>query len=200
MTKYNHFMMIKFEKIFPWGFFMMIRGFFALLTAVFLASCSPISFAPGTRSSPLPTSFSTVAKIKSNAETFVQAVGPAGLLSDGIFTQPGLQFTSFGEIKVGNAKRIAVNWVEQKSIRAPEGWKFEIVFQEGVATITQATPTATGVSYRTAFTLEVIVSVKVPAGTPAGRYNAVMTIAEVGKPNNTGPIYFSFEVEKPEEK
>ncbi len=179
---------------------MIIRGFFALLTAAFLTGCSPLSFAPGTRSSPLPTSFTTVAKIKANGETFVRAIGPAGLLSDGIFTQPGLQFTNFGEITVGNSKRIAVNWVEQKSIRAPEGWKFEIVFQEGVSTIILAVPTATGVSYRTSFTLEVVVSVKVPAGTPAGRYNAVMTISEVGKPQNTGPIYLNFEVEKPDEK
>lgn len=178
----------------------MIRIMIAFVALLFFIGCSPLSFAPGSRSSPLPTSFSTVAKIKANGETFVQAIGPAGLLSDGIFTQPGLQFTSFNEIKVGASKRIAVNWVEQKSMLAPEGWKFEIVFQEGVSTITLAVPTATGVSYRTAFTLEVIVSVKVPAGTPPGMYNAIMSISEVGKPQNTGPIYFSFEVAKPDEK
>ncbi len=176
----------------------MIRVLITLVGLAFFTGCSPISFAPGTRSSPLPTSFSTVAKIKANGETFVQAIGPAGLLSDGIFTQPGLQFTSFNEIKVGATRRIAVNWVEQKSMRAPEGWKFEIVFQEGVSTITLAVPTPTGVSYNTTFTLEVIVSVEVPTGTPPGMYNAIMIISEVGKPQNMGPIYFSFEVQKPE--
>ena len=184
--------------IYPRELFMIIRGLMTVLVLTFFVGCSPISFAPGTRSSPLPTSISTIAKIKSNSETFVRAIGPAGLLSDGIFTQPGLQFSSFNDIKLGASRRIAVNWVEQKNTRAPEGWKFEIVFQEGVSTITQTTPTSTGISYISTFTLEIIVGVKVPAGTPPGRYGAIMTIAEVGKPQNTGPVYFSFEVEKAE--
>jgi hypothetical protein len=174
----------------------MIRRIFALLALVLFVGCSPISFAPGTRGSPLPTSFDKVAKIKANAETFVRAVGPTGLLSDGIFSQPGLIFSNFSEIRLGNSKRISVNWVEQIGMRASSDWKFEIVNQEGVSTITKTTPTERGVSYITTFTLELIVGIKVPAGTPPGVYPAIMTIAEVGHSQNTGPIYFNLEVEK----
>jgi hypothetical protein len=175
----------------------MIRRFLAILVFCVLAGCAPVSFGPGSRANPIPTSITTVAKVKAG-EVFVKAVGPAGLLSDGIFTQPGLEFTSFNEIQLGAAKRIAVNWVEQINMRAPQGWEFDIVYQEGVSTITQVTPTATGVSYRRTFTLELVVRVKIPAGTQPGVYPALMTIAEVGRRQNTGPVYFNIEVQKPE--
>lgn len=177
---------------------MFYRGLIALLVFAFFTSCAPISFAPGTRSSPLPTSYKGVAKIKVNAETFVRAIGPAGLLSDGIFSQPGLEFTSYGEIQLGASKRISVNWVDQVSNDAPEGWKLQIVNQEGVSTITRITPTQTGVSYITSYTLELIVGISVPAGTPPGVYPVVMKINEVGHSQNTGPVYFNLDVQKSE--
>jgi hypothetical protein len=175
----------------------MFRQFWAILAFLALAGCAPVSFGPGSRANPIPTSITTVAKVKAG-EVFVKAIGPAGLLSDNIFTQPGLQFTSFNEIKLGASKRIAVNWVEQINLRAPQGWQFDIVYQEGVSTIIQVVPTATGVSYRTAFSLELVVSVKIPAEVQPGVYPALMTIAEVGRRQNTGPVYFNIEVQKPE--
>ncbi len=172
--------------------------FKALFILAFLTACGPSLYPSGTRGNPVPTSRTVVAKVQSNNETFVRVAGPAGLLPASIFAQEELKFTSYNEIAPGATRRIIVNWIEQVSTNAPTNWKLEIVRQEGVATITESRSTGTGISYKVSYTLELIVSVKVPAGTPAGSYPITMTIAEIARKQNTGPVYLNLEVPKSE--
>ncbi len=173
---------------------MVIRGLVALLFLAVFTGCSPA----GSRNSPLPTSFSMVAKVKPNEETFVRAIGPAGLLSQSLFTQEELKFTAYNEVAPGTTRRVAVNWIKQISNRAPIGWKVEIIRQEAVATILSTQTVSGGISYRVAYTLELTVSVVVSPETPVGVFPFTMTISEIARPSNVGLVFFNLEVAKPE--
>jgi hypothetical protein len=175
----------------------MVRNLFILLAFCVLVGCTPSFLAPGTRANPIPTSIVTVAKVKAG-EVFVKVSGPAGVLSDEIVDDPSLRFANINEITLNAQKRTSVRWVEKIGLRAPEGWEFDIVAQEAIITVTQVRPTQTGVSYRTSITLDLVVSVKVPTEAKLGSYLAVMTVAEVGKRQNSGSVFFNLEVQKPE--
>jgi hypothetical protein len=161
-----------------------------LVLSLFFVACSPASFGPGSRSNPLRTSISEVAKLPQNAETFIVTSGPMGLITRNQADKALDVLTNNRNPSKGQRVTADVFWFRQGKVTTAPGIDVTLVAQTAAREITDVG--ATTFSIRDS--VDLVFSAKVSASVPVGRYPIIVELSNVDNSSSIGAIFMSIEV------
>jgi hypothetical protein len=167
----------------------------AILLSALLASCSGLSFKPGSATNPLKSSITSPPAVEQNSEVFITTSGPLSAVS--LTQRDDALDDSVSSVNptVGSKGSKSVYWIKVSSITAEPGITAELSNQTATREITEVGKT----TYRIRDDLELSFKVKVASNVPVGNQFVLVKMVNVNDGSKVGTASLAFKVVKPAE-
>jgi hypothetical protein len=166
---------------------------FVVLFSVLLASCSGLSFKPGSATNPLKSSVGSPPAVEQNSEVFISTSGPLTAVSLSQRDEALEDSVSSVNPVVGNKGSKSVYWVKVKDVIAEPGITVELSNQTATREIIEVGKT----SYRFRDDLELNFKVKVASNVPVGKQFILVRMVNISDGSKVGVANLAFDIVKP---
>jgi hypothetical protein len=175
-------------NLFLEDFLMMYRVL--LVLSLLFAACSPASFGPGSRSNPLRSSISEIAKVSQNAETFVVTNGPISAISRSQADKALDPVTNNRNPTKGQKFSADVFWFRVNKVTTAPGIEVGLVAQTANREVTDVGTT----TFSIRDSVDLVFSLKVASSVAPGRYPVIVELTNVDNASSIGLVLMSVEV------